>query len=58
MGEFNTNIFEPTLKSFCVRFKLKNLVKKPTCYKNPENPSCINLFLKNFAQEDFITHAY
>ena len=28
---------------------LKNLVKEPTCYKNPNNPSCINLFLTNCA---------
>lgn len=44
MGEFNANIFEPTLKSFCVRFKLKNLVKEPTCYKNPENPIALIYF--------------
>ena len=31
---------------FC-SFKLKNLVNEPTCYKNPDNPSCIDLFLRN-----------
>ena len=26
---------------------LKSLTKQPTCFKNPENPSCIDLFLTN-----------
>ena len=26
---------------------LKVLIKQPTCFKNPENPSCIDLFLTN-----------
>ena len=25
-----------------------NLIKEPTCFKNPENPSCIDLMLTNF----------
>ena len=28
-------------------YNLKNLVKQKTCYKNPENPSCIDLILTN-----------
>ena len=32
---------------FALSFKLKSTVKEPTCYKNPENPSCIDLFLTN-----------
>ena len=50
LGDFNANISEPTLASFCTLFKLKNLVKEPTCYKNPNNPSCIDLFLTNCAR--------
>ena len=46
-GDFSANISELTLTSFCTLFKLKNLVKEPTCYKNPNNPSCIDLFLTN-----------
>ena len=26
----------------------ENLVKEPTCYKNPDNPSCVDLFVTNF----------
>ena len=50
LGDFNANISEPTLTSFCTLSKLKNLVKEPTCYKNPNNPSCIDLFLTNCAR--------
>ena len=32
---------------FCKVYKLKNLVKSATCYKNPEKPSCIDLILTN-----------
>ena len=47
LGDFNANISEATLKSFCTFFKLKNLVKEPTFYKSPNSPSCIDLFLTN-----------
>ena len=32
---------------FCEFYNLKSLIKQPTCFKNPENPSCIDLFLTN-----------
>ena len=32
---------------FCETYKLRNLVKHPTCLKNLENPSCIDLLLTN-----------
>ena len=38
---------ESTLTDFCEEYNLKNLIKVPTCYKNPDNPSCIDLFLTN-----------
>ena len=50
MGDFNANIFKTTLTSFCTLFKLKHLIKEPTCYKNPDNPSCIDLFWINYAR--------
>ena len=36
-----------TQNNFCDIYNLKNLVKEPTCFKNPDNPSCIDLFLIN-----------
>ena len=37
------------LKNFCKSYNLKSLVRVPTCFKNPENPSCIDLILANFS---------
>ena len=34
---------------FCETYNLRNLVKHPTCLKNPENASCIDLLLTNKA---------
>ena len=33
--------------SFCDTFDLTSLIKEPTCYKNPDNLSCIDLTLTN-----------
>ena len=47
MGDFNVEISEPNLASFCTFYNFKSLINKPTCYKNPGNPSCIDLILTN-----------
>ena len=47
LGDFNLEFSEPCLNDFCDINNLKNLVKEPTCFKNPDNPSCIDLFLTN-----------
>ena len=33
--------------NFCESYNLKSLIKQPTCFKNPENSSCIGLFVIN-----------
>ena len=33
--------------SFCENYNLKTLIKQRTCYKNPDNPTCIDLILTN-----------
>ena len=35
------------MNDFCNDYNLSNLVKKSTCFKNPDNLSCIDLFLTN-----------
>ena len=35
------------MQNFLLNFDLASLVKDPTCFKNPTNPSCIDLFLAN-----------
>ena len=36
------------MQSFCESYNLKSLIKQPTCYKNPDKPTCIDLILTNF----------
>ena len=47
LGDFNSETSEPEMTDFCEIYNLENLVKKPTCFKNPLNPSCIDLILTN-----------
>ena len=35
------------MKDFCSSYCLKSLIKHPTCFQNPANPSCIDLILTN-----------
>ena len=35
------------MKSFCDNYSLKSLIRQPTCYKNFEKPTCIDLILTN-----------
>ena len=47
VGDFNTEVTQTSIKVFCDSYEFKNLIKDATCYKNPENPSCIDLILAN-----------
>ena len=47
MGDFNSEVSETALKNFCDLDKLKKLVREATCFKNPDNPSRIDLLLTN-----------
>ena len=47
MGDFNVNTSELNMKDFCDSYGFKSLINVPTCFKNPENPSCIDLILTN-----------
>ena len=47
MGDFNIEVTQTSMKVFCDSYEFKNLIKDATCYKNPENPSCIDLILTN-----------
>ena len=47
LGDFNAGVENVSLKSFCNRFNLTSMNNRPTCFKNPENPSCIDLILTN-----------
>ena len=47
LGDFNSEITEPSMIEFCETYNLKNLIVDPTCFKNPHNPSSIDLILTN-----------
>ena len=47
IGDFNVCVEEISMSWFCDTFGLKSLIKDATCYKNPENPSSIDLILTN-----------
>ena len=47
IGDFSVIIDDPHMESFCESHRFKSLIKDPTCFKNPENPPCIDLILTN-----------
>ena len=47
MGDYNVDVKETNMKVFCNQHKFKALNEEPTCFKNFNNPSCIDLFLTN-----------
>ena len=57
MGDFNSEFSENCLNGFCNVNSLKTLNRDPTSFKNPSNPSCIDLFLTNRQQAFQQTHA-
>ena len=47
-GDLNSEISEMAMSEFWETCNLQNLVKDPTCYKNPSKPTFIDLILTNF----------
>ena len=47
LGDFNAQEGESDLDDFLYMHDLKNIQKEKTCYKNVNNPSCIDLILTN-----------
>ena len=48
LGDFNCEKEKNNMPTFCESFDLTNLINSPTCYKNPDNPKCIDLMMTNF----------
>ena len=44
-GNFNVIVNEISMKEFCNLKVLKSLINEPTCFKNPEKLTCIDLIL-------------
>ena len=47
LSDFTSCMEDSPMKTFADIYKLRNLIKEPTCFKNPENPACIYLILTN-----------
>ena len=47
IGDFNSETKEISMSEFCDIYNLHNLITEPTCFKNPLNPSSIDVILTN-----------
>ena len=47
MEDFNVEVENRDMEEFCKNYNLKSLIRVPTCYKNPKNPSFVDLMLTN-----------
>ena len=47
MGDFNAEPADTVVSDFCEIYNLKNITREKTCFKNPNNPSCIDLIITN-----------
>ena len=47
LGVFNAEDTEPILSKFLVQHEAQNICKNKTCFKNPDRPTCIDLFVTN-----------
>ena len=47
LGDFNSCMEDSPMKTFGEIYKLWNLIKEPKCFKNPENPTYIDLIVTN-----------
>ena len=47
LGDFNVEVKETNISGFMSAYNLKSLVKQKICFKNPDNPSCIDLIPTN-----------
>ena len=45
MGDFNAEPADTVVSDFCEIYNLKNIIREKTCFKNPNNPSCIDLII-------------
>ena len=43
LGDFNA--YDSNVKNFCSSYNLTSMINWPTCFKNPEKPSCTDLIL-------------
>ena len=47
LGDFNSEPCEQPMRDFCHIYNCQNIIKDKTCFKNPHNPSCVDLSITN-----------
>ena len=47
LGDFNSSVTENYMIDFCEMYDLENLIRGPTCFKNVDNPSAMDVMLTN-----------
>ena len=47
LGDFNAGLEDASIKNLCSRYNFTSMINKPTCFKNLDKPSCIDLILTN-----------
>ena len=57
-GDFNSQIGENCIDTFMYQHNLQSKNKEPSCYKNPNNASCIDLFLTNSPRSFYQTETF
>ena len=45
MGDFNARPADTVVSDFCEIYNMKNIIREKTCFKNTNNPSCIDLII-------------
>ena len=54
-GDFNAHVGENSFDTFLCQYNLISINRYPTCYKNPNNPSCKDHILTNSQKSFFKT---
>jgi len=47
LGDLNCEIDKESMQDFCESFNLTAMINSPTCFKNPDRPTCIDHMLTN-----------
>ena len=50
LDDFNAEMSNPHMSEFCALYNLTNLIKEPTCYKNVDKSTSIDIILTNDAR--------
>ena len=58
MGDCNSKPVEEIMRNFMELYDLNNPVCEPTCYKNLDKPSCIELSLTKKIQGNYTSRAF